>query len=63
MLGVSEDSDRLAKFIDGFDDLGAGLGEFVPVNVCVLSDGLEDIIEVLLDGRNVYLAHVEKIIL
>jgi hypothetical protein len=63
MLSISEDGERFAKFIDSFDDIGAGLGKLFPVNVCVLSDRLEDGVEVLLDGGNVYLAHVEKIFL
>lgn len=60
MLNFSEDSEGFAQFIDGFDDFGAGLGELVPINVCVLSDHFDDRIEVLFDCSNVYLAHVEK---
>ena len=60
MLGFSEDSKGLAKLIDGLDDVGAGLGEFFPIDVGVLSDGFDDALKVLLDGGNVYLAHVEK---
>ena len=57
MLDFSEDGEGLGEFIDGLDDVRGGLGEFFPVNVGVLSNSLEDVIEVLLDGSNVNLAH------
>ena len=60
MLGVSEDGEGLAELVNGLDDFGAGLSELVPIDVCILSDGLDDRIEVLLDGGDVYLAHVER---
>jgi hypothetical protein len=61
VLDFSEDSEGLGKFIDGLDDIGGGLSEFFPINVWILSDSLKDAIEVLLDGGNINLTHVEKI--
>ncbi len=61
MLDFSEDSERLGELIDGLDYVRGRLGEFFPINVGILSDDLENAIEVLLDGGNVNLAHVEKI--
>lgn len=63
MLGFSEDGEGLAEFVDGFDDFRAGLGKLVPIHVRVLSDCFENGVEVFLNGGNVNLAHVEKIIL
>lgn len=60
MLSLSEDSEGFAKLINGFDNLGAGLGEFIPIDVGILSDSFDDRIEVFLYSSNINLAHVER---
>lgn len=61
VLYFPEDGEGLGEFINGFDNIGWGLGEFFPIDVSVFSNSLKNVIEVLLDSGNVNLAHVEKI--
>jgi hypothetical protein len=60
MLSFSENGKRFAEFINCFDNFRAGLSKLVPIYVCILSNGLNDRIEVLFDGGDIDLAHVEK---
>lgn len=61
MLGVPEDGEGAVELVDGGDDLGAGLGEGVPLDEGLAADELEDGVEVLLDGLDLDFGHVEII--